>query len=163
MNLVVDILIPVFLAHKPKSFFFPQTNCNIKVEEPQCIATVFSSSILAPVYPSCLKLSARTFHPFLSQSLLPSFLPTTLYWALFFFSLSLACSKGIKMALINSKRTSVCIAKVDVIKDLILLPLSLFQPSPGLNHPISITFRTRSSYIGLQVLRSLSSSHRLDS
>jgi len=100
------------------------------------IATILSNSILAPVYPSCHKLSARTFHPFLSHSLLatlPAYHP--LLGITFFFLLFLACSKGIKMDLINSKRTSVCIAKVDVIKDLILLPLSLFHPSPGLNHP----------------------------
>jgi hypothetical protein len=74
------------------------------------------------------------FIPFFLIPFLPTFLPPTLYWALFF-SLFLACSKGIKMGPINSKRTSVCIAKVDVIKDLMPLPLSLFPPSPGLNHP----------------------------
>ena len=86
MNLVADILIPMFLAHKPKTFFFPQTNCNKKVEESECIATTPNNSILAPVYPSCLKLSARTFHPFLFRSLLttlPAYHP--LLGIIFFF------------------------------------------------------------------------------
>ena len=146
-----------------KTFFFPQTNCNIRLEEPECITTVFSNSILAPIYPSRLKFSARTLHPFLSHSLLATLPASTLHWALFFFSLFLSCSKGIKMGLINSKSTSVCITKFDVIKDLIPLPLSLFHPSPELNHPMSITSSTGSSYIGLKFLRSLSSSHHLDS
>ena len=103
------------------------------------------------------------FIPFFLIPFLPPFLPTTLYWALFF-PLFLACSKGIKMGLINSKRTSVCIAKVDVIKDLLILPPSLSLSSLPWTKPppISITFRPRSSYIGLQVLGSLSNSHRLD-
>jgi len=74
---------------------------------------------------SSLSFSFPSCHP----SCLPPFIGH------YFFPLFLACSKEIKMGLINSKRTSVCLANVDVIKDLILLPLSLFHPSPGLNHP----------------------------
>ena len=131
----------VSCAQTKNLFFFPQTNCKIKTEEPECIVTTLSNSILAPVYPSCLKLSARAFHPFLSHSLLAT-LPASHPLLGIIFSLIPSVQQGNKMGLINSKRTSVCIAKVDVIKDLMppspvtISTLPWTKPAPFLLHSV---------------------------
>jgi hypothetical protein len=79
MNFVDVILIPMFLAHKPKTYFSSLKQMEIYIKKgTECIASVLSNSIVAQVYPSFLKLSARTFHPFLSHSLLatlPAYYP----------------------------------------------------------------------------------------